>query len=775
MPAPFKLILQSSVILRCFAVCLPSLWVLSLPVQAQTVVNPGFRPDKIGDINSKISGAVARGEIPGGVFWMERDGKHWENVYGSRAIVPVREPMSEDTIFDAASLTKVMATTPCVMLLIQDGKIALEEPASKYIPEFTGDGKEKITIRQLMTHVSGLMPDITTGFAWQGYEEGIRRVVAEPIKGPPDKAFVYSDINFILLGEIVRRVSGEPINEVALHRVYQPLKMTDTRYLPDLADVKRIAPTEVKPTGVLRGVVHDPTARCMDGVAGHAGLFTTAADTARYCRMILNHGKAEDGTVILKPETVALMTAVRLLPDGSRRTLGLDAATRFSGTRGAHFGPLSFGHTGWTGTCFWIDPEADSFYVLLTNRNHPTENGSVGLLRYDVSGLSAEAMGVVKPVQSGADVVAARGLKEIEGQRIGLITNQTGLTSDGGSTRKALEKSPGAKVTTLFSPEHGIAGKLDHENIADSRDPESGLPVFSLYNKERRPSPESLKDIDVLVFDIQDIGCRFYTYISTMLNCMESAAAAGIPFVVLDRVNPIDGDDLEGPLPIDVKNPFVACHSIPVRHGMTAGELAKLFAAERVKNVNLTVVPVEGWQRRFFFTQTLAPWQNPSPNMRSPEAALLYPGVGLLEFSNLSVGRGTDTPFNLVGAPWINGTALAARLEKAGLPGVRVEAADFTPNDSKFANKLCHGVRLSVSDARSLHSVTLGIAIAQALFEEHGQKFELAKVNTLLLHPPTLAAILAHKPLKTIIKAWEPDLESFRKRRAAVLLYPETP
>ncbi|MES2706683.1 MAG: exo-beta-N-acetylmuramidase NamZ domain-containing protein [Verrucomicrobiota bacterium] len=748
---------------------------LTGPVSAQVAVNPGFRPEKLEVISAEISGAVQRGEIPGGVVWLERDGKHWENVYGNRALAPAKESMSADTIFDAASLTKVMATTPSVMLLVQEGKVALDAPVSKYLPEFTGQGKEQITVLQLLTHVSGLMPDITTGFNWIGYEEGIRRVMTEPIRQAPEMAFVYSDINFVLLGEIVRRVSGEALNTFALNRIYKPLHMEDTQYLPDPAKMARIAPTEIKGTTVLRGVVHDPTARCMEGVAGHAGLFTTMADTAKYCRMLLNQGKGADGTVILKPETVAQMTAVHVLPGNEKRTLGFDVGTRFSGTKGAHFGPLSYGHTGWTGTCFWIDPEVNSFYVLMTNRNHPTEKGMVGLLRYETATLAAEAMGCVKAVKSGADVVAERGLKELEGKRIGLITNQTGLTSDGGSTLKALEKTPGAKVTVLFSPEHGIAGKLDHENIADTKDETTGLPVFSLYNKERRPSKESLKNVDALVFDIQDIGCRFYTYISTMLNCMQAASEAGIPFVVLDRVNPVDGNDVEGPLPIDVKNPFVACHTIPIRHGMTAGELAKLFAAERVKEVKLTVVPVEGWQRRLFFTQTLAPWQNPSPNMRSPEAALLYPGVGLLEFSNISVGRGTDTPFNVVGAPWINGPALLERLKKAKLSGLYIEAADFTPNASKFANELCHGVRLSVSDPRALDSVKLGIAIAQALFEEHGEKYELAKVNTLLFHPPTLEAIRAHRPLNEIVSAWKPEITTFRQRRAAALLYPETP
>ena len=748
---------------------------------AQFSSNPGFDTTKLKAVNQLLADAVQRKEVPGAVVWLERNGKRWGNEFGRRAVDPEDRPMRVDTIFDAASLTKVMATTPSVMLLVEDGKVDLDAPASRYLPEFTGEGKEKITVRQLLTHVSGLKPGLLPGVPWEGYSAGVARTMTQEVKHAPGVEFRYSDLNFILLGEIVRRVSGETLAQFTLRRLYQPLSMHDTCFLPSALKKDRIAPTAREGAVVIHGVVHDPTSRLMGGVAGHAGLFSNARDTARFCRMLLAEGKSPDGRVIMKAETVRLMTTPQPpLPGGVRRTLGFDVLSAFSDPKGAHFGPKSYGHTGWTGTCFWIDPEANAFFVLMTNRNHPNEGKSVKTLRWQTSTLAAEAMGVARQVLSGTDLVSSKGLAVLEGKKIGLITNQTGLTTEGVPTLTVLQKITGAKVVRLFSPEHGIAGKLDHENIGDTIDEASGLPVTSLYGSSRKPPAESLAGVDVLVFDIQDIGTRFYTYISTMLNCMEAAAGANLPFVVMDRANPLGGIAVEGPLPIDVKNTFVACHNIPVRHGLTIGELAKLLVKERTPGLQLTVVPLSHWNRPLLFAHTLAPWVNPSPNMRSPDAALLYPGIGLLEFSNLSVGRGTDLPFTYVGAPWIDGPALERRLKEAGTAGVRVEAVDFTPQPDRavpkgypFNEQLCHGIRLTVTDAHQLRPVRLGIAIAQALHQQHGETYQLEKLNKLLFHPPTLQAIRDGKPLAEISALWASDETAFRLRRDGILIYPE--
>ena len=742
---------------------------------AQFSGDPGFDVLKLKELNQLIADGVQQHEIPGAVIWLERNGKRWGNEFGSRVVDPQPRSMAIDTIFDAASLTKVMATAPAVMLLVEAGKVNLNEPASRYLPEFTGGGKEKITLRQLLTHVSGLRPGLLPGEPWEGYAQGVERAMAQEVQCAPGTEFRYSDLNFILLGEVVRRVSGESLDQFVQQWVYRPLAMEDTCFLPTPLKKDRIAPTTREGNTVIHGVVHDPTSRRMGGVAGHAGLFTTARDTARYCRMLLSGGKTPDGRIILKESTVAAMTQVQPpLPGGVLRTLGFDVQSIYSDPKGAHFGPRSYGPTGWTGTCFWIDPDSQSFFVLMSNRNHPNEGKSVKALRWQASTLAAEAMGVARRVSSGTDQVARQGLTALEGKRVGLITNQTGLTSDGITTLAALQKIPGAKVVKLYSPEHGIAGKLDHEKIGDTIDEASGLPVISLYGTSRKPSAEALGGVEVLVFDIQDIGTRFYTYISTMLNCMEAAAEAKLPFIVLDRVNPLDGKSVEGPLPVDVQNSFVACHNIPVRHGLTIGELARLFVRERVPTLNLTVVPVTDWDRNFSFARTLAPWVNPSPNMRSPEAALLYPGIGLLEFSNLSVGRGTAQPFTFVGAPWVDAAALVRRLREGGTPGVRVEAAEFTPDASVFGKELCHGIRLTVTDARKLRPVRLGIAIALALHQQHGETFKLDRVNKLLFHPSTLQAIREGKGLNEITALWTADETAFRQRCEGILIYSET-
>ena len=349
-------------------------------------------PDKLAEMDAAITRAIADKTCPGGVLWVDHRGESYHKAYGNRALVPAEEPMTEDTIFDAASLTKVVACTPAMMLLVERGQVNLDEPVRTYIPEFQGDGKEAITVRQLMTHVSGLRGDIETKTDWRGQQTAIQKACAEKLQSPPGTAFRYSDINFFLLGEIVQRVSHQPLEEFVAREIYQPLKMNDTGYLPPADKLPRIAPTEVVNGKPYRGVVHDPTARHMGGVAGHAGLFTTAADLARYAQMLLNGGSL-DGVRIFKPETVELMTSVQTPSSlAIRRGLGWDVDSSYSGPRGKLFPIGSYGHTGWTGTSLWIDPFSQSFVIFLSNRNHPSESGNVSALRARLGTLAAEAI-----------------------------------------------------------------------------------------------------------------------------------------------------------------------------------------------------------------------------------------------------------------------------------------------------------------------------------------------------------------------------------------------
>lgn len=727
-------------------------------------------------LKSELSRSITKGEAPGAVFWVDQAGKETHWAQGHKVVVPTSEAMTEDTIFDAASLTKVMATLPSILLLMEQGKVDLSAPIGRYLPEAP---PTNITVKHLLTHCSGLPAGIPKEPAWSGYEEGIHRACALIPGASPDCVFRYSDVNFILLGEIVRRVSGQSLDVFAHEQVFGPLGMKDTGFTPEATLLPRIAPTEKDELrGMLRGVVHDPTARRMGGVAGHAGLFTTAADVAKYCKAMLRGG-------LLKPETMQQMRAVQTpITIFERRGLGFDLDSKFSRPRGKPgFALGSFGHTGFTGTALWIDPQTDSFYVLMTSRLHPEGKGGVRDLYERMGTLVSKAVkakpeqpaffprieGEVPTVLNGIDVLKRQKFASLQGLRLGLITNHTGIDNRRVPTIDLLAEAPGVKLKKLFSPEHGIRGELDQEKIDDSIDTKTGLPVISLYGETRVPKPEHLADLDALVFDIQDIGCRFYTYIATLKGCLEAAAKAGKAFIVLDRVNPIRGDIVEGMSEVGELK-FTACHPIPVRHGMTAGELAQMFNTEGALKAKLSVIKVQGWQRDQWLDETGLPWQNPSPNMRNGNAALLYPGVGLLEFA-ISVGRGTDTPFEVLGAPFVNDRTLAYELNELGLPGVRFVPVQFKPTASVFKDQACGGVRMIITDRHALRPVSLGLAVAHRLHELHPKEVDMNKLSTLINHPATMEVIQADKPWATTAEAWQASAEAFMARRTPFLLY----
>jgi CubicO group peptidase (beta-lactamase class C family) len=326
--------------------------------------------------------------MPGAVAWLEHESGVYHKAFGQRALEPAPEPMSENTIFDAASLTKVIATTPSIMLLVEGGQVDVEAPVHKYIEEFRRDGKDAITVRHLLTHTSGLRSGLSK--KPEGQQSAIVIACQEKITNAPGTRFIYSDINFILLGEIVQRVSQRPLERFAAEQIFVPLKMKDTRFLPWSADHARIAPTESDGTNWLRGTVHDPTARRMGGVAGHAGVFTTAADLARFARMMLNYGEL-DGVRLFHPETVAAMTSIQSPATlEAKRGFGWDIDTGYS-RRGDVFSVGSYGHTGFTGTAIWIDPFSKTFWILLTNRVHPDGKADIRALQRNFSTLAAEA------------------------------------------------------------------------------------------------------------------------------------------------------------------------------------------------------------------------------------------------------------------------------------------------------------------------------------------------------------------------------------------------
>ena len=790
----------------------------------------GMSAARLTRLDEVIRDSIKNKECPGAVLLVGRHGRVvWRKAYGNRAVVPALEPMTVDTVFDVASLTKIVATATSVMTLVENGKIRLQDRVAKHIPEFASGGgaRDQVTIEHLLTHRAGLAADDPMALYVGTQQEIFERKYRQPLVAAPGSRFLYSDAGFEVLGEVVHRVSGLPLDEYATRQVFEPLGMKETGFLPLSSSsrrslsvpLSRIAPTERINGEIRRGVVHDPRAYALGGIAGHAGLFSTADDLARFCAAILKGGGG-----VLSPAGVASMMRPRFYGDGVLRGLGWDVGSSFSSNRGDLFPLGSVGHTGWTGTSMWLDPTTDTFVILLTNRNHPDESGNVVALRGKVATIVASAITDRKPeelrraseetallaavgansfgskstsapsapsskanvveaarvmgqVRPGIDTLEEESFKAIKGLKVALLTNHTGLMRDGRSTIDVLasEKARAAGVTLvkLFSPEHGIRGSLD-EKITDSVDEKTGLPIRSLYGdspESRRPRPEDLAGLDAVVVDLQDAGCRFYTYLTTLGYVLEEAAKTKVKVVVLDRPNPIRSDVMEGP-PADLDAlTFVAYHAIPIRTGMTIGELAGLFNAERKIGADLAVVKMSGYSRDLWYDETGLPWVNPSPNLRSVTEAALYPGVGLLETTNVSVGRGTDTPFEQFGAPWMDGPRVAATLNARGIPGVRFTPVRFTPSSSVFKGESCSGVRVTLVDRNALNAVALGFHVATALRDLQPKEWKSDRFNRLLVNAAALARFSRGETAGEITAAWAAGAMEFETIRAKHLLY----
>ncbi len=775
--------------------------------------------DRLGLLDAIVQSAIADGQMPGAVLLVGHDGQVvYRRAFGERSLEPKREPMTVDTIFDLASLTKVVATTTAVMQLVEHGKVRLNDPVEKYIPEFAQNDKEDITVRELLTHLSGLPEDLDLTQPWEGRETGYRMAFAEKTAYPPGSRFLYSDINFITLGALVERVTDTTLDAYCAKNIFAPLLMTHTRFVPPAAWRPQIAPTQYDENEkMLRGVVHDPTARRMGGVAGHAGLFSTADDLSRFAQALLN------GSKILSPLTVEKMTTPQQPPSSPvLRGLGWDIDSPFSSDRGDLLPVGSFGHTGFTGTSLWIDPTTRTYIILLTNAVHPRGKGSAVALRSKIATAVAAALPLKVSeqdemrwksitgynetqtagrrlttrngaVQAGIDVLEAHNFAEIRGvpdknssdkspsdsaaapkRKIGLLTNQTGVDAQGRRTIDVLAAAPGISLDAIFSPEHGVTGTLDTTNIGNSRDAATGISVYSVYgatDAARRPSLDVLRNLDAVVIDVQDAGARFYTYESTLGYFLEAAAKAGIEIIVLDRPNPITGSFVQGPVSDSGHDSFVNYFPLPVRHGMTMGELAKLFNSERGLNAKLTVVPMEGWIRGDWYDSTGMTWINPSPNLRSVTEATVYPGVALVEGTNLSVGRGTETPFELLGAPWIKGRELAQYLNARNISGVRFVPLSFTPASSTYENQKCEGVNILVVDRNAFDAPELGLELASALHKLYPEQFHMEKMGDILVNQSVLDALSQGQDPRRIAEDWREALEKFEQLRQKYLIY----
>jgi len=752
-----------------------------------------------------VQEAIQDGQIPGAVVLVGHDDKVvYRKAFGYRSLEPRRELMTVDTIFDIASLTKVVATTTAVMQLFERGKVRLNDDVVKYIPEFGQNGKEDITVRQLLTHYSGLAPDIDLQTPWQGKETAYRMAFEETPQQPPGSGFIYSDTNFIVLGALVEGVSGMTLDQYTKANIFTPLKMLRTRFLPDAAWRPKIAPTEYDEHGaMLRGIVHDPRARRMGGVAGHAGLFSTADDLSKFAEALLA------GSKILSPPTVEKMTTPEQPPNApAARGFGWDIDSPFSSNRGELLPVGSFGHTGWTGTSMWIDPTTRTYIILLSNAVHPRGKGSAVALRTKLATAVAAALPLTVSekekvraasitgynearaaarhlavrngaVKLGIDVLEEHNFEYLqppaEGKKkIGLLINQTGVDSQGRRTIDVLAQAPGISLDAIFSPEHGIAGVLDTTHVENSKDEGTGVPIYSVYGASdaaRRPSLEVLRTLDAVVVDIQDAGVRFYTYEATLGYFLEAAAKANIELIVLDRPDPITGSFVQGPMSDPGRESFVNYQPVPVRHGMTFGELAKMYNAERGLNARLEVIAMEGWLRGDWFDSTGLTWTSPSPNLRSVTEATLYPGVALVEGTNLSVGRGTDTPFELVGAPWIKGRDLARYLNERSISGVRFVPVTFTPTASTYAGQKCEGVNIILLGRNNLDAPEMGIELASAIRKLYPQDYKIDRMMEILVNQSVFDGIVQGRDPRRLAQDWQESLDNFQKLRQRYLLY----
>jgi SSS family transporter len=862
---------------------------------------PGVGSYDFSAASAAIEKAIGEKKLPGAVLVVGHGGKVvFEQAYGVRKYAgepgldgkpSAAEAMTVDTIFDMASLTKCLATATAVMQLVEQGKVDVDAPVVKYLPEFGMNGKEKVTVRELLTHYSGLPPDVNLKDAWglaaPDKAEGIKRAMNASLDSVPGTKFVYSDINYITLGLIVEKVSGEDLDVYAQKNIFTPLGLARTQYHPFAKTcgpalrvgaavepgpkpVGRIlmqcpvgtwgpygldpvtAPTqhdnevtaETNPDfdHLLRGTVHDPTTRRMGGVAGQAGVFSTAENVARFAQALLDRLLEDKGPFPLKQATLKLMTtpeqpatalggATIFTSDGkpttgvATRGFGWDINSAFSRPRGEVFPIGSFGHTGFTGTTLWMDPASDTYVVLLSNSVHPRGASPISPLRGEVATDVALALGVgggnprvdgeaVEPgapgsvVKTGIDVLEGDGFAELKAMaaghggklRVGLLTNQTGVDAQGRRTIDVLRGAGGGiELAALFSPEHGIFGAKDAEVIGQEVDTASGLKVTSLYgpkDADKRPKASDLAGLDAVVIDLQDAGVRFYTYESVVGYFVEAAAceqARGHDFtvVVLDRPALTGGLAVQGPVS-DTAAAYINYMPEPVRNGMTLGELAEFDAGEHPgacgSGAKVNVVKMEGWTRQEFFDETGVKWVNPSPNLRSVVEAVPYPGVGMLDYANISVGRGTAMPFEVFGAgvpavgkdgvaqaAWFSGKTVADYLTARKIPGVTFAATKFavaeTVEKYPYHGQTIEGVKVTVTDRKALDSPEMGVEILSALHHLYPKEFQLQKLTGLVANTEAMEAIARGDDPREIAKGWAAGLAAFEARREKYLLY----
>lgn len=676
-------------------------------------------------IGQALAMAVSRAKAAGAAALVgEGDVVLFAGAHGFRQLRPTPEPATEDTVYDLASVTKAVATATSVLMLWQEGRIDLDAPVEAYLPV---PGLAKFRLRHLLTHTSGLPAwkplhaEATTATA------AVHLIAQEAAAAQPGRRYRYSDLNFILLGRLVEMVAQQRLDLFVRERIFEPLGMDDTTFNPPASWLPRIAPTEECPWRgrLVHGQVHDENAYAFGGVSGHAGLFSTIHDLATFCRAMLS-GK------ILNRETLDAAAKVGQVPFYAWQGLGwyLDPW----GTRWTGYLPSrdAFGHPGFTGTSVWMDRATNRYAILLSNTVHPSRRDANNRVLRQVfhDGVAKALYRGRANVHTGLDRLMLEGFEPLAGKRIAVLTHHAAVDQCNRPLLDVLAFADDIDLRTIYSPEHGFTGSAEAgAHVGDSR--RGSVPVVSLYGERKAPSPEELAPIDLFVVDLQDIGSRYYTYPATMKACIEACREAEVPVMVLDRPNPVGGARREGPLAESTDSP-VCWGRVPVRHGLTLGETAVYLseAGTGPRRINVMVYPADNWRREHWFDECALPWIPPSPNIPDLETALLYVGMCLFEGTNLNEGRGTDRPFKLVGAPWLDAQAALARIKKEDALGVRLEAARYTPRSlpgkaahPRFQDQTCQGIALTITERNPLRPFLLAVALIAAIRETHPSEF----------------------------------------------------
>ncbi len=771
-------------------------------------------------LDSIVTVGLAEGAAPGASLAVGRHGRivHMR-AYGRIAGAADAPAVTDSTRYDMASLTKVIASTTAAMILEERGLLDIDRPVRDYLPEIAAPEKATITVRHLLAHNGGFRSGAPLWREFRGARAFLNAMNERPLAYTPGDSTIYSDWDLIMTGVIVERLAGKPLDVFLQENVWGPLGMRDTGFNPlalapmpadsdctsalraDHPLLPRIAVTEIDTVyrrRMIHGLVHDENACALGGVAGHAGLFSSARDLATFAQMMLNGGEY-NGVRILQPTTIARWTARQ---GKSSRALGWDTPSR-SSSAGRYFSPRSFGHTGFTGTSIWMDPERGVFVALLTNRVHPTRaNSRHEPLRRAVADEVQKAI-VDAPLREwnppppprtraavtvGADRLLTEFAHLVNFKRVAVVANHSARLANGTHLVDALHAMPNVKLHALFGMEYNIRSN-DYSLARDGEhaiDPETGVAKYNLYGEQHKPTAEMLQGVKTIVFDIQEVGARFYEHINILGFVMEAAAEQGIDVVVLDRPNPITGVKQDGFVTDDeFLYRFGSYARVPVIHGLTLAELARFYNGERElrggSQAKLHVVPMTGWGRSMWFDQTGLPWRKPSPNLLTLQSLLAYTGTCLFEALNVSEGRGTDYPFEYIGAPWLDNAKAIELLAQVGLSGVTFDTVSFVPEQKSYhgrppelAGELVRGIAIRITDRNVFEPYKAGVALVWAIHKLHPEK--------LVWNDSVLERLAATRRLKTMIVAgrtpaeifasWQDELAHFTTRSARYRIYP---